>query len=104
MIPAVYARRLDGTTMPLDVGRGSRYHDRYQRLAMTIRDRGCTTESCDRPASWCHCHHEIPWSKGGGTSVEHGLMLCPFHHGRAHSPNYQITRLPNAKIRFHRRT
>jgi hypothetical protein len=104
VIPAVYGRRLDGATVPLDVGRESRYHDRYQRLALTIRDRGCTGEHCDRPPSWCHAHHETPWSEGGDTNVERGRLLCPFHHGRAHSPRYQMDRLPDGSVRFHRRT
>jgi hypothetical protein len=72
---------------------------------MMIRDGGCTTEGCDRPAAWCHAHHdEVGWAEGGGTSVEHGRLLCPFHHGKAHDPLYDMTRLPDGKVRFHRRT
>jgi hypothetical protein len=31
-------------------------------------------------------------------------LLCPRHHARAHDPAYEITKLPEGKIRFHRRT
>jgi hypothetical protein len=104
VIPAVYARRLDGPTVPLDLGRRSRFHDRYQLIALTIRDRGCITDGCDRPASWCQAHHDLPWADGGQTDVATGRLLCPYHHGRAHSPGYDTTRLPGGRIRFHRRT
>jgi hypothetical protein len=90
--------------VPLDLGRRSRFHDRYQRIALTIRDRGCTTDGCDRPASWCQAHHDLPWADGGQTDVATGRLLCPYHHGRAHSPGYDTTRLPGGRIRFHRRT
>jgi hypothetical protein len=46
----------------------------------------------------------VAWSDGGGTSVDNGRLLCRFHHTRAHSATYETTRLPNGKIRFHRRT
>jgi len=49
-------------------------------------------------------HHEVSWAEGGGTSVDNGRLLCRFHHTRAHSPAYETTRLPNGKVRFHRRT
>ena len=75
-----------------------------QRIAMGIRDRGCTAENCDRPPGWCHAHHEVPWSEGGETSVEKGRLLCPWHHTKAHDPGYHMTRPPNGKVRFHQRT
>ena len=70
---------------------------------MTVRDRGCTAENCDRPPGWCHAHHDIPWSAGGPTSLTNGRFLCPYHHHRAHSPDYHIEYLPTGQIRFHKR-
>ena len=70
---------------------------------MGVRDGGCTEEHCDVPPGLCHAHHDIPWSQGGPTSVESGRLLCPHHHRRIHDPRYDVTRLPNGKIRFHRR-
>ena len=96
---------LGGKSQVLDVGRKRRFHNEAQRIAMMIRDGGCTTEGCDRPAAWCHAHHdEVGWAEGGGTSVERGRLLRPFHHGKAHDPLYDMTRLPDGKVRFHRRT
>jgi hypothetical protein len=51
----------------------------------------------------CRFHMRTPYSEGGGTSVEDGRLLCPHHHGRIHDPRFRATRLPNGKIRFHRR-
>ena len=89
----------------LDLGRKRRFHDVSQRIAMTIRDRSCTAEGCDRPAGWCESHHdETAWAEGGGTSVDKGRLLCRFHHGKAHSPSYLMTHLPQGSVTFHRRT
>ena len=89
----------------LDLGRRTRFHTESQRLALTVRDRGCTAEGCDRPPGWCHAHHdEVSWADGGGTSVDRGRLLCAFHHRKAHSPAYEITRLPSGQVSFHRRT
>jgi Domain of unknown function (DUF222) len=105
IIPAVYRKVLGGPSHVLDVGRRRRFHDPAQRIAMTVRDRGCTADGCGRPAAWCQAHHDkISWSHGGGTSVDGGRLLCPFHHGKAHSPAYDMTRLPDGTVRFHRRT
>ena len=40
---------------------------------------------------------------GQAIEVENGTLLCPRHHARAHDPTYEI-KLPEGKIRFHRRT
>ena len=104
VIPAVYHRVLGGGSVVLDMGRKTRFHTEHQRIALNIAQGGCTAEGCDRPAGWCHAHHQIPWSHGGGTSVEHGRLLCPFHHRTAHNPHYETHTLPSGKLRFHRRT
>ncbi len=104
VIPAVYRRLVDGRSVVLDMGRKRRLYSEVQRIAMNIEQGGCTTEGCDRPAAWCDAHHETLWSQGGLTDLANGRLLCPFHHGRAHSPAYQIEHLANGKVRFHRRT
>lgn len=104
VIPAVYRHALGGPSEILDLGRRRRLHTSAHRVALTVRDRGCTAEGCDRPAASCHAHHEVPWSEGGGTSTDNGRLLCPFHHGKAHSPTYEMKRLPGGQVRFHRRT
>jgi hypothetical protein len=100
IIPAVLGSR----SQVLDLGRKVRFHTEPQRLALAIEQGGCTAEGCDWPPGMCHAHHDKPWSKGGGTSVRNGRLLCPRHHTRAHNPTYDMTTLPGGKIRFHRRT
>jgi Domain of unknown function (DUF222) len=101
IIPAV----LGGPSQVLDLGRKRRFHTGAQRIALGLRDGGCTAEGCDRPPSWCHVHHdETSWADGGGTSVDKGRLLCPWHHGKAHHPGYDMTRLASGKVRFNRRT
>jgi hypothetical protein len=105
IIPAVLRRTLGGRSVVLDLGRTTRFHTEHQRIALGIEQGGCTAESCDRPQGWCHAHHDgTTWAHGGGTSVEHGRLLCPFHHRRAHDPHYDMETLPTGQIRFHRRT
>jgi hypothetical protein len=100
IIPAV----LGGASEVLDIGRKARFHTAPMRIAMGIRDGGCTAEGCDWPPGLCHAHHDdLPWSKGGNTSAKDGRLLCPQHHTRAHDPTYTMTRLPGGKVSFTRR-
>ena len=95
---------LGGKSEVLDVGRRRRFHTGAQRIAMAIRDKGCTAQNCDRPPAMCHAHHDIPWSEGGNTDLDHGRLLCGHHHRRIHDHRYRITRQPDGKVSFHRRT
>jgi hypothetical protein len=94
---------LGGKSQPLDVGRKRRLHTEAMRVAMSVRDGGCTAEHCQTPPGLCHAHHEHPWSRGGKTNVQTGRLLCPHHHRRLHDPGYLTTRLPDGRLRFHRR-
>ena len=88
----------------LDLGRRRRLHTKAQRLALTLRDRHCTAEHCDRPATWCEAPpRPSPGPRGGSTTVEGGRLLCPWHHHKAHDPGYTHTRLPTGALRFTRR-
>ena len=86
------------------MGRKRRLFTEHQRIALTIQQHGCTEDACDRPAAWCHAHHDQPWAHGGSTDLSNGRLLCPFHHHKAHSTNYDTHHLPNGNIQFHRRT
>ncbi|QWF22794.1 HNH endonuclease [Nocardioides sp. LMS-CY] len=99
IIPAV----LGGNSVPLDLGRRSRYHTEHQRIAMFLRDRGCRAEGCDRTTG-LHAHHQQHWVDGGHTNLHDAVPLCAWHHTLIHDPTYQTTYLPTGKIRFHRRT
>ena len=96
---------LGGKGQPLHLGRARRLFSRAQRLAMTVRDGGCRADGCDIPAAWCEAHHGArPWSRGGKTDLGDGVLLCSWHHHRAHDPDYLVSRLPNGDVRYHRRT
>ena len=101
IIPAV----LGGKSEVLDLGRASRLFKPAQRKAMIIRDRECRAEGCTIPAAWCEAHHwGRPWSKGGRTDLKNGVLLCSWHHHRAHDVNFAASRMPNGDVRFSRRT
>jgi hypothetical protein len=100
IIPAV----LGGPSEVLDVGRKTRFHTTPMRVALNIRDQGCTAEGCNWPPGLCHAHHDHPWSRGGDTNVKHGRLLCRKHHARAHDPGFTTTPYPGGKVAFTRRT
>jgi hypothetical protein len=100
LIPAI----LGGKSQVLDLGRKSRGYTEYQRIAMALTQGGCTAVDCDRPPAMCDAHHDIPWSHGGRTDLKTGRLLCGHHHRRIHDPHYRVSRHPNGKISFHRRT
>jgi hypothetical protein len=89
----------------LDLGRGSRLFSPAQRKAMAVRDKRCRAEGCTVPAAWCEAHHsKTPWARGGSTDLADGVLLCSWHHHRAHDPRYDGRRLGDGDYRFHRRT
>lgn len=100
IIPAV----LGTHSQPLDLGRKTRLHTQPQRIALALRDRGCTAQGCDHPPAACHAHHDHPWSRGGSTTVDTGRLLCPHHHRLAHHPDYNTKTDANNSVSFHRRT
>ena len=99
IIPAV----LGGKSEVLDLGRRRRFHTRAQRLALALRDGGCTAEGCDRPAGFCHAHHDHPWSRGGSTTVDEGRLVCPRHHTLVHHPGFDVTPIAGNRLRITRR-
>ncbi|HEY1133411.1 MAG TPA: DUF222 domain-containing protein, partial [Nocardioides sp.] len=99
VIPAV----LGGPSEVLDIGRAGRFHTKAMRVAMAIRDGGCTAEGCDRPPHQCQAHHDTAWAAGGDTSVKDGRLLCAPHHRRVHDVRYRVEHLPTGKVRFTRR-
>jgi hypothetical protein len=95
---------LGGRSEPLDVGRAQRFHTKAQRIAMGVRDGGCTAEGCRMPPAACHAHHDRSWSTGGRTDTESGRLLCHRHHRVIHDPRYETTYLATGKVTFHRRS
>ena len=56
IIPVV----LGGPSVVLDLGRKRRFHTESQRIALAVRDRGCSAVGCDTPPGMCHAHHDTP--------------------------------------------
>ena len=101
IIPAV----LGSKSEVLDLGRSSRLFKPAQRKAMVVRDRECRAEGCTVPASWCEAHHwGTPWIEGGRTDLKDGVLLCSWHHHRAHDTKFESRRMANGDVRFTRRT
>jgi hypothetical protein len=101
LIPAI----LGSDSEVLDLGRTQRLFQPAQRKAMAINQPTCRAAGCDIPATWCEAHHAgVPWGQGGGTDLADGVLLCSFHHHRAHDHHYDTRRRPDGRIEFHRRT
>ncbi len=89
---------LGGESRILDLGVSRRLFDRYQRLALAARDRGCVFAGCQRPPAWCEAHHLKPWSEGGATDLVNGCLLCSFHHHLVHQGEWDLSRAPDGII------
>ncbi len=68
---------------------GVRLYTGKVRKLLELRDRGCAFPGCNRPPSWCQAHHIVPWSKGGPTTLENGVLLCGYHHRHLHQGTWQ---------------
>ena len=100
IIPAV----LDSRSVPLDMGRRTRLFTKAQRIALGLRDGGCTAKGCETSASGCHAHHDDPWSRLGPSDLANGRLLCPRHHRLAHDSRYAMRTHSDNKVTFARRT
>jgi hypothetical protein len=78
------------TGLPLDVGRRHRIVPPWIRRALHARDRTCRWPGCDTPADWTDAHHEVPWYRGGTTTIEHLISLCRYHHGLVHEGRWTL--------------
>ena len=100
IIPVV----LGADGQPLDLGRTRRLFSKAQRIALGLRDGGCTAKGCETTASGCHAHHDDPWSGGGATDLANGRLLCPHHHRLAHDSRYAMTVHADNKVSYVMRT
>ena len=95
---------LGGASQVLDAGRTRRLYSPTQRKALAVTQPTCRGDGCDIPAAWCEAHHAAEaWAKGGRTDLADGVLLCSFHHHRAHDPHYEHERMPDGRVQFHRR-
>jgi hypothetical protein len=69
-----------GKSIPLDIGY-SKDIPAHIRRAVILRDRHCAWPGgCNKPPAACECHHVIPRSQGGRTSLDNLKLLCEYHH------------------------
>lgn len=95
---------LGGESQPLDLGRLRRLFSGPIRRALNARDRTCRATGCDHPGAWCEAHHKHEWvAHQGRTRVEDGVLLCGYHHDRAHDPKYEVTYHADGDVSFHLR-
>ena len=86
IIPAV----LGGKGQVLDLGRERRTFTGALRRALVLRDGGCAFPGCERPAAWTDGHHTTPWSRGGRTCLDGGVLLCRRHHRIIHEGEWEV--------------
>lgn len=86
ILPAV----MSGNSQVLDLGTTRRLHSPAQRMALAVRDDGCAFPGCDLPPGWCESHHIDPWSNGGPTTIDNGVLLCGRHHRLIHNSNWEV--------------
>lgn len=75
------------------LGRETRLYTRRQRIALAARDGGCRFPRCERPPSWTEAHHIVPWSEGGATDLDTGVLLCRHHHLLLHNNGWRFSRV-----------
>ena len=91
---------VDGPTgEPLAVGRRTRTIPPAMRRALLVRDRGCRFPGC-ASTHRLHGHHVRHWARGGDTSLDNLVLLCPFHHRLVHEGGFDVHRLDDGAYRF----
>ncbi len=81
---------LDGSGLPMTLGRSQRIFSSNQRRLLALRDGGCRFPGCSRPPAHTDAHHVHPWSTGGSTDVDNAVLLCRFHHRLVHDGGWRI--------------
>lgn len=84
--------------LPLYLGRTQRLFNRHQRRALAARDKGCRAPGCTAPVGWCDAHHITPWSDGGKTDIDNGILLCRHHHREIHRGTFEVIRGPSGWV------
>jgi hypothetical protein len=62
------------------------------RRAVVARDGHCVFPGCDRPRTWCQCHHLKHWANRGETKISNLCLLCRPHHRKVHEEDWTIER------------
>jgi hypothetical protein len=71
------------------------------RRALSSRDRGCRFPGCGQRRR-LHAHHIEHWARGGATSLDNLVELCPYHHRLLHEGGYTLQRARGGRFAFRR--
>jgi hypothetical protein len=99
IIPLVF----NGRTVPVDHGHEQRLFTKAQKQDLSHRDGGCTAPGCDKPPEQCEGHHwRLSWARGGTTTLDDGVLVCPFHHRAIHQDSWQARLAADGHIEWKR--
>ena len=87
ILPAV----LNGSSVPLDLGRSQRLASDDQRRALRAIYASCAFPDCDVPFDQCEVHHALEWSEQQGpTDLRFLLPTCSRHHHALHEGGWRL--------------
>jgi len=93
----IYPLVLNGTSLPLDLGRTQRLFSKAQGRAIRAAYRGCSYPGCSMPAQRCELDHLDPWEKGGRTDIASADLNCPIHHIARHCSLFRTVKIPGSR-------
>ncbi|UTT40493.1 HNH endonuclease [Glutamicibacter mishrai] len=93
----IYPLVLNGTSLPLDLGRTQRLFSKAQGRAIRVAYRGCSYPGCSMPAQRCELDHLDPWEKGGRTDIASADLNCPIHHIARHCSLFRTVKIPGSR-------
>jgi hypothetical protein len=88
---------LNGSGMPLDIGRSQRLASAAQRRALEARHDTCAFDRCAVAFHACQIHHIEYWENGGPTDMANMVPLCSKHHHAAHEGGWTLTLKPGTR-------
>ncbi len=89
---------LDGTSVPISVGRRYRTATHAQWAAVKAIYSSCGWDGCSAPISWCQLHHIHEWEQGGLTDLCNMVPLCSRHHHLVHEGRWSISMRPDRSL------
>ncbi|THV43294.1 HNH endonuclease signature motif containing protein [Glycomyces buryatensis] len=77
----------------VELGRAARLPNTALRRKLELEQQGgCAWSGCSRPVAWTEAHHIVHWADGGKSNADNLILLCRFHHGRIHTPGWEVTK------------
>ncbi len=93
---------LDGTSVPIDVGRRYRTATDAQWAATKAIYATCAWDGCSAPISWCQLHHIHEWDQGGASDVCNLVPMCHRHHHQVHEGGWRIVLRTDRSLKIYR--